>query len=79
MKPLVLAGIRFYRLAISPSLGQHCRYYPSCSAYAAEAVRAHGAWRGVLLAAWRLLRCNPWSRGGVDPVPSPRASAVHVR
>lgn len=65
-----LAGLRFYQLAVSPSLGQQCRYYPSCSAYAAEAVAVHGLLRGAMLAAWRLLRCNPWARGGVDPVPS---------
>jgi putative membrane protein insertion efficiency factor len=70
MKALLLGLLRFYRLAVSPSLGQHCRYYPSCSAYAAEAVAVHGVFRGTLLAAVRLLRCNPWSRGGVDPVPS---------
>jgi putative membrane protein insertion efficiency factor len=74
MKALLLALLRFYRLAVSPSLGQHCRYYPSCSAYAAEALAVHGAFRGALLAAARLLRCNPWSRGGVDLVPS-RAAA----
>jgi putative membrane protein insertion efficiency factor len=74
MKVLLLASLRFYRLAVSPSLGQHCRYYPSCSAYAVEAVSVHGAFRGVLLAAVRLLRCNPWSPGGVDLVPS-RATA----
>jgi hypothetical protein len=70
MKPLVLASLRFYRLAISPSLGQHCRYYPSCSAYAAEAVAVHGVLRGTLLAIGRLLRCNPWCHGGVDLVHS---------
>ncbi len=70
MKTLLLGLLRFYRLAVSPSLGQHCRYYPSCSAYAAEAVSVHGALRGFLLAVVRLLRCNPWSRGGVDLVPS---------
>jgi len=70
MRPLVLAGLRFYQLAVSPSLGRHCRYYPSCSSYAAEAVSVHGVFRGTLLALLRLLRCNPWSRGGLDPVPS---------
>jgi putative membrane protein insertion efficiency factor len=77
MKAVLLALLRFYRLAVSPSLGQHCRYYPSCSAYAAEAVAVHGAFRGALLAAARLLRCNPWSRGGVDLVPSRHAAETH--
>jgi putative membrane protein insertion efficiency factor len=53
---------------ISPALGARCRYYPSCSAYAEEAIRELGAVRGVLVAGWRLLRCNPFSDGGLDPV-----------
>jgi uncharacterized protein len=75
MRPLVLASLRFYRLAISPSLGQHCRYYPSCSAYAVQAVGEHGVLRGARLAFVRLLRCNPWSRGGIDMVPSRAATS----
>jgi putative membrane protein insertion efficiency factor len=70
MKPFMLAGLRFYQLAVSPALGQHCRYYPSCSAYAAQAVSTHGIFRGTLFALLRLLRCNPWTRGGLDPVPA---------
>ncbi len=66
---LMLLLLRGYRLAISPAMGQQCRYYPSCSAYAEEAVRVHGAARGVALAVGRLLRCHPWSKGGVDLVP----------
>lgn len=67
---LVLIGaIRLYQLIISPMLGPRCKYYPSCSAYGLEAVKVHGAGRGSLLAAWRVLRCNPWSHGGVDDVP----------
>jgi uncharacterized protein len=66
--PLLLL-IKFYRYAVSPLLGNRCRFYPSCSCYAEEALRRHGLWRGSRLAAWRLLRCNPWSAGGVDPVP----------
>lgn len=65
---LVLRG---YRAAISPLYGQVCRYYPSCSAYALGAIQQHGVVKGVALGTWRLLRCNPWSRGGVDDVPSP--------
>jgi len=64
----VLAPIRGYRRFISPALGQRCRYYPSCSAYAEEAVRELGAFRGTVLAVWRVLRCNPFTKGGLDPV-----------
>ena len=60
--------IRFYRRFVSPALGRRCRYYPSCSAYAEEAVRELGAFRGMILAAWRVLRCNPFSNGGLDPL-----------
>ncbi len=69
MKRLLLALIGAYRRWISPSLPPRCRYEPSCSAYAAESVRRFGAVRGTLLASWRLLRCNPFSHGGFDPVP----------
>ncbi|SDN30367.1 Haemolytic domain-containing protein [Actinomyces ruminicola] len=65
----VLALVGLYQKWISPGLPRRCRYYPSCSAYTVEAVVAHGAAKGVLLAAWRLLRCNPLTRGGVDHVP----------
>ena len=65
---IVLAPIRLYRRFLSPALGQRCRYYPTCSAYAEEAVREVGAFRGMILAVWRVLRCNPFSRGGLDPV-----------
>ncbi|WP_413451698.1 membrane protein insertion efficiency factor YidD [Georgenia phoenicis] len=61
--------VRGYQLVVSPWFGPSCRYYPSCSAYAVTALRRHGAVRGLVLAGWRLLRCNPWSRGGVDHVP----------
>jgi putative membrane protein insertion efficiency factor len=67
---LVLIGfIRAYQLVISPLLGPRCKYYPSCSTYGLEAVRTHGAVVGFALAVWRVLRCNPWSYGGVDDVP----------
>ena len=65
---VALLPIRFYRRFLSPALGQRCRYYPTCSAYAEEAVRELGAFRGIILAAWRVLRCNPFSRGGLDPL-----------
>jgi putative membrane protein insertion efficiency factor len=64
--------IRGYQLLISPLLGPRCRFYPSCSAYALEAVRVHGALRGTWLAVRRLLRCHPWNPGGVDMVPPRR-------
>lgn len=66
---LALLLIGAYRRWVSPYLPPVCRYYPSCSAYAAEAVSRYGAWRGGLLALRRLLRCHPWHPGGYDPVP----------
>jgi uncharacterized protein len=66
----VLVGlVRAYRLLLSPWLGNVCRYYPSCSHYALDALNRHGALGGTTLAVWRVLRCNPWSLGGCDPVP----------
>jgi hypothetical protein len=70
---LLIVLVRAYQYAVSPMLGQRCKYYPSCSNYAIEALRVHGAVRGAGLATWRLLRCNPFSNGGVDPVPPRRA------
>jgi putative membrane protein insertion efficiency factor len=61
--------LRLYQVAVSPFLGQHCRFYPSCSSYAVEAIEQHGPWRGCWLALRRLGRCHPWNAGGVDPVP----------
>jgi putative membrane protein insertion efficiency factor len=69
VKRLLLALIAVYRRWISPAVPRRCRYEPTCSAYAAESVRRFGALRGALLAGWRLLRCNPFSHGGFDPVP----------
>jgi len=75
----VLVGvIRFYQLVISPMTGPTCKYYPSCSSYGLQAVQTHGALKGVALAAWRVLRCNPWSYGGVDDVP-PRGTPLFSR
>jgi len=66
----VLMGlIKVYQLVISPLIGPTCKYYPSCSSYGLQAVRTHGAVVGSVMAAWRVLRCNPWSNGGVDEVP----------
>lgn len=61
--------IRGYQLAISPLLGRHCRFHPSCSAYAAEALVSHGFLKGIWLSLSRLVRCHPWHPGGFDPVP----------
>lgn len=72
MKKLLLSVIRFYRKYISPHLPPMCRYYPTCSCYAIEAIETHGAFKGFLLALWRVLRCNPFSHGGYDPVPPKR-------
>ena len=69
MKRLLLMPIYFYRRWVSPSLPRRCRYEPSCSAYAVESIQRFGALRGACLAGWRLLRCNPFSNGGFDPVP----------
>ena len=69
LKRLMIAPIRFYRRFISPALPPSCRYYPSCSLYAIGAIERHGAGKGLLLAIWRILRCNPFSGGGYDPVP----------
>ena len=65
---IALAPIRVYQRFISPALPRRCKYEPTCSAYAAEAIREVGVVRGLVLACWRLLRCNPLSKGGLDPV-----------
>ncbi len=67
MKAVVLAPLRFYRRFISPALGPRCKYHPTCSAYAVGVIERYGILRGVVLAVWRVLRCNPWSHGGYDP------------
>jgi uncharacterized protein len=66
LRGFLVAPIRVYQRAISPALPARCKYHPSCSEYAVQAVRRYGVLRGVVLAGWRLLRCNPWSHGGVD-------------
>jgi uncharacterized protein len=66
VRSFFVAPVRFYQRAISPALPSRCKYHPSCSQYAVDAVRRYGVLRGVVLAGWRLLRCNPWSHGGVD-------------
>jgi putative membrane protein insertion efficiency factor len=67
VKALVLAPLKLYRRFISPALPPRCKYHPSCSAYAVQAIERFGILRGLVLAGWRVLRCNPWSHGGYDP------------
>ena len=76
MKAILLGLIWLYRRTLSPVLGARCRFEPSCSAYAEEALQTHGALRGGLLALWRLLRCQPFARGGIDPVPRPSSARL---
>jgi putative membrane protein insertion efficiency factor len=73
IRRILVLPIRAYQLLISPLLGPRCRFYPSCSAYAIEAITTHGPLRGSYLAARRLLRCHPWNPGGVDHVPPKRS------
>ena len=69
MRRFLLLLIRCYKLLLSPFVGQHCRFYPSCSTYAQEAIIEHGSLKGSWLAARRLSKCHPWHEGGIDPVP----------
>ncbi len=72
---LILLPVTLYQRLISPLLPRRCKYEPTCSRYAVEAVRGFGILRGLVLAGWRLLRCNPWSHGGLDPVEDQRLFA----
>lgn len=79
VQKLLIILVRGYRYLVSPLLGTHCRFYPSCSQYALTALEKHGAIKGAYLAGGRLLRCHPWHAGGHDPVPdilSPSASSI---
>ncbi|MBU0602118.1 MAG: membrane protein insertion efficiency factor YidD [Gammaproteobacteria bacterium] len=69
MRRILLSVLAVYRYAISPMLGRNCRFMPSCSEYAAEAISRHGSLRGSWLAVRRVMRCHPWNPGGYDPVP----------
>ena len=72
VRAIAIAPLLVYRHVISPGLPRRCKYEPSCSRYALDAIREYGALRGIVLAAWRVLRCNPWSDGGYDPVHAQR-------
>jgi putative membrane protein insertion efficiency factor len=76
---LVIAPIVVYRRLISPALPRRCKYEPTCSRYATEAITEYGILRGLVLAGWRLLRCNPWSYGGYDPVEAQRVFRIGHR
>ena len=76
-RALVIAMIRLYRATLSGWLGGQCRFYPTCSRYAEDAIRAHGAAKGITLATWRVLRCNPFGKGGIDHVPAGRLRPVY--
>ena len=77
LKTLLLALLRGYKWALSPMLPPSCRYMPTCSEYAAEAIERHGAFKGSAIAMWRLLRCHPFVRGGYDPVPLSHEAGLH--
>ena len=76
-RAVVAAPIVFYQRVLSPALPRRCKYEPTCSRYAVEAIRRYGILRGLVLAGWRLLRCNPWSHGGYDPVEAQRVFRIH--
>lgn len=76
LRRVAVLPIRGYQRVISPLLGPRCRYYPTCSEYAVQAVERFGILRGLVLATWRVLRCNPFSHGGVDPVDAQRLFRV---
>jgi hypothetical protein len=78
LRSIVVLPIRAYQRLFSPVLGNRCKYYPSCSEYAAQAISRFGILRGLVLAGWRLLRCNPWSHGGFDPVENQRLFKNHA-
>jgi uncharacterized protein len=79
VRTVVAGGFRVYKRLVSPFMPRACRFHPTCSEYAAEAVELHGPLRGSALAASRLFRCNPWSAGGFDPVPNSPAAAAPPR
>ena len=78
MRKLIQSLIRLYQVAISPVLGNNCRFHPTCSQYASEALQHHGTLRGSWMALRRISRCHPWNPGGYDPVPGVRESAEKI-
>lgn len=76
MKKILIGLVRFYQVAISSHRPACCKYTPTCSAYAIEALEVHGVLKGSALAVWRILRCNPFSRGGYDPVPEKKVKKI---
>ena len=79
IRAAVLAPILVYQRFVSPGLPRRCKYEPSCSRYAVQAIQEFGILKGLVLAGWRLLRCNPWSHGGFDPVAAQRVFKAHAR
>jgi uncharacterized protein len=78
-RAVAIAPIRIYQQLISPGIPRRCKYEPTCSRYAVDAIREYGILKGAVLAVWRLLRCNPWSYGGYDPVEAQRVFAIGHR
>jgi putative membrane protein insertion efficiency factor len=76
LRRVAVVPIRLYQRVISPAMPRHCKYEPTCSHYAVQAIGRYGILRGSVLAGWRLLRCNPWSHGGFDPVEAQRLFAA---
>ncbi|SNS97839.1 hypothetical protein SAMN06309944_1618 [Micrococcales bacterium KH10] len=75
---ILVRSIRWYQRKVSPYLGPRCRFYPTCSHYGLEAVERFGAFRGLVLTVWRLMRCNQFSRGGIDDVPETFRMSIHA-
>ncbi|MBQ4128636.1 MAG: membrane protein insertion efficiency factor YidD [Ruminococcus sp.] len=79
MKKIFISIIRYYQCYISPHLGKgKCKYFPTCSQYMLEAIQIHGAFKGLFMGLWRILRCNPFSKGGYDPVPEKKHKGKKV-
>jgi putative membrane protein insertion efficiency factor len=78
-RAFLIGAIRVYRIVLSGWLGGQCRYVPSCSRYSEAAIRTHGVMRGGILAAWRVARCNPFGKGGIEPVPPSRGGRQYDR
>jgi len=77
MKNFLIKFIRFYQKYISANRPPTCKYYPTCSAYSIEAIEKHGSFKGVFMSGWRILRCNPFSKGGFDPVPDKKNNKIN--